>query len=342
MIRLLLAGSGALIAGWFLLRARSVEQRLHELGVVKVPKRLEARRAREESDAARFLFERDAGSFWLVGAPDTSCERLVIGVWTPGAHAEARKNTIWLAEDSMAEELVRWREEDGFSIGEGMYRTGVDERPSWVVVKEDAARQVTVAYMVWKKEGSLRAARKIVQEAVESYRPAMGVEEYLPLAVDRPGKLRAAQREAARQWLAAQGIALEVDGPVVEKDGVVYGLYRTEQWGVQYVAMTALGDLPAAPRYQASGQYGGMVLWFTKDGAEWQAHGVHGERPYLPGRLGEYLDGAAKAGRANFYAARIELWDDVEGTPLDAGQAAREAKEVRRRFDGGEWVKVWE
>jgi hypothetical protein len=315
-----------------------------------VPRRLEGRSAQERGAFALFPFERVPAGFQYMGSNTPVAERLVVAAWTPASRAAAREAAVDDARDRTRD--VTWRREGDLSIGEGTHEVNLAVHPAWVLVRDDTARALTVAYMVWKQDASLARARRTLDAAMRSFEPGLPAAAYLDVARGRPARERAARVAALREALAARGAHVMPGGPPVEHDGRWYAFSHDARDGDAFTVLVPIGALPVAPRYRESAAQRGRpegwldAVWFAPSVAD-SAHAVPGRgAPYLPpaleravtARLAERDAGGAP--RAHFIAGQTRWLDGSDGERPDLAAVERAAATLAARFAAGRLLEV--
>ena len=64
---------------------------------------------------------------------------------------------------------IHWRCEESHDIGEGVEEVNSRSFPAWIAMRDDATRNLTVAYAVRKDASGLRKARALVDAAIPSF-----------------------------------------------------------------------------------------------------------------------------------------------------------------------------
>jgi hypothetical protein len=247
LVTLLLAGCQ------FVAASHPPARPLQEWGTIAIPKRLELRqRAIEHPTYALHHFERVANSIFLIGSNTPIAEKLIVAAWTNTklSHAEAREAAIRLAQDRIGN--LTWLTAD---TAEGIHEVNTAKHPAWLVVTESPAHQLTLAYMVWKKDAPSTAAEILAraQTYTQSFKSAMTAEAYLNVAADRPAHQRARRLADVDAILATRNIHLKLDaGPVDNpRDGGIYELYtETRVQGRLLTVLLPLGTLPKQDSYK--------------------------------------------------------------------------------------------
>jgi len=337
----------ALAAGtlmWF--RPRMATRPLREFGQITLPARLDPYNPEERQGYAMFPFDRTSNAFWLMGSSRPIPEKLVLGVWLPASKDAARQSTIYAAGDHV--ENIKWRTEGAYRIGEGIARVNASEYPAWIVERDFDEKSVTLAYMVWKKDGSVETARQIVDQAGQSLQVKTAAAEYIQTGMDRPAKLAEARLKEMEATLAARGVHLTLDAGPVEKDGSIYELYT--DWGTNRLLsmIVPIGDLPHADRFrhlrpQPPNGLGPWldVIYYEKEDAVFERHTIDEGRKLSP-KLNAWIDqhmAASPIGVAHFYAVSVAVIDASDVPPTDLNLSTRNASTMAALFRQGKLIQ---
>lgn len=300
-----------------------VARPLLELGTIGMPARLEPRRTDEAPTRVLFHFDWVADSFTLMGSHTPIRERLTIAVWPGGADGSTadregmfRRLAIERVED------VTWRRDGAFEVGTGIHRVNTHETPAVVLLRNLPEHGLELGYMAWIKDADVEAAKTLLDKVAASYAPAMERDAFFAIVRDRPAKLRAARRAFLAEQLALHGVRLEPDGPLLERDGIVYHLALREPGldGAWLFAMTPIGSLPASARPfrhhrpappDGLRDWPGILYFVHRDGA-WQKAAI--DRDFLvPAAMQPWLEAQlADPSRAYFFAVHGIAVDEAE------------------------------
>jgi hypothetical protein len=348
---------GAVLAGLAALggcrSSAPTRRELRELGSVALPSRLETYRPVETETYALFPFDRTANSFLLMGSNRPVPEKLVVAVWTPESRKRAHEAAV--SEAGERTDGVTWRTDgNGFEIGEGVHEVNTARNPAWILARDFPSHSLTVAYMVWKKAGSLEQARRTVEEAGTSFRPSVSPAEYLKLAKERPAKERRARWQSLEAALAKRGVHLGARDEPVERDGRWYVRFTDSHWGGMFATLAPLGSLPRAASYEhlrpaAPQEVGNWpdVVYFVKDGpgGTWRFRGIDDEPRDLPDSLTKRVerrqdDTPNATDRAYFYAVSVHIMDDADMQAPDLDYFERAASRMADSFRNGELIRA--
>ena len=269
---------------------RPKRRTLNELGSVDLPARLEDRGSVENRHLARFAFDRTSNSIFMMGSNRPISEKLVLGVWEAGYRDETWQHVRSEAPERTSD--IRWTHQGDYEIGDGIHEVNTSKHPAWIVLREAREKQAIAGYMLWKKNGSLDEAKRVVDGALASLTFERPIPEYLALAADRPAQLAAKRRAEFQQLLSARGLHLQLDGPVVEHDGGYYQLHSDRTFGERFEALVPLGSLPRARRFRQMrpttpkgvSQWP-PVCWFAWEDAAWKSECEYEIAPAMVERL---------------------------------------------------------
>lgn len=346
MSKLVLAAVIATIAAVLFARRQPGTSRrsLRELGDVAISKRLDDQKVDERDGFTLFPF--DHTHPFLMGSSRPVTERLTIGVWTDATRQRAHDATITDAADRTSK--IAWRTDGDVQLGEGTHEVNASTHPAWIVARDVPAEGLTIAYMVWQKDASLDRAKRAVADVAASFRRAKPNAEYLATARDRPAAERSARRTGMQRDLAARGVQVTVDGPLVEaKDGTLYALWTHDRYGAAILSLHYLGSLPRKERFIAlnpapPSKIGSIpgVIWFGRDDGTWVHHETHDDVEF-PARI-DSLIGARHKGdpnRAHFYAYEMQFVDDADMPAISFDWFERATAWMITRFPTGAIVE---
>ena len=348
---LLVLAVGTVWLGVLKLRgARPTRRALHELGQLALPRRLEPLPPDERATFALFAFDRTSGSVLHMGSNRPVAEKLVVGAWTPASRQEAHDATVDAARDRTRD--IAWRADGEVLVGEGTHAVNTAVHPAWVLARDDAARGLTVAYMVWKRDASLARARATFDAALRSFEPGLPAAAYLAVARERPARERAARLAALEAALAARGVRVTPGGPPVEHEGRWYAFAHDARDGDSFTLLVPIGTLPVAARYReretqrARPESWLDAVWFAPSVAD-SAHEVPGRgAPYLPPALVRAVTAhlaardAGGAPRAHFFAGQTMWLDGSDGRRPDLAAVERAASSLAARFAAGRLLET--
>jgi hypothetical protein len=290
--------------------SRNKKRPLRELGSVDLPARLEDRGEAALDGFVRFSFDSTSGSFFDMGSHRPVKENFVLAVWAPGKQQQAAAEVKHLAPERCS--ALSWRKEDRFEVAECVHTVNTRTHKAWVVFLEDAAKHASVAYMVWQDSQSLEEAKRCATQALASLQLGLPLAEYLKISGDRPAQLARERRRQFQVLLDSQGLAIQLDGPIVDKDGCFYQLWNDPREGEMFLAVCPLGELPAAKTYrvQHDSRPKGIhawpeTCWFSPDGNARKMEGGVYMSPKMEQRLtARHSDSQ----RSYFYAV---AWDET-------------------------------
>lgn len=247
---LVLAGVGIWLYRGHAARAYSVAELL-ELGRIEVPDRLANRGAMERAERVIFRFDRIADSFLMIGSLTPIRERLVLLAWPDGAGAGSDEPVLREFRAFAAERVQKpqWRREDAFEIAEGMHEVNNNWNESWVLLYRLPGEKLLLGYRVWRKDATLDQAKATVRRVAGSFVRAATQEAFFTAVVERPEKEAQAGRAALIQALAARGVQIELDGPLIEAANNFYILQVEGPpiEGAWFTIFHPIGSMPAVP-----------------------------------------------------------------------------------------------
>jgi len=235
---------------------------------------------------------------------------MILAVWADGF----RDNALAKVREEVADRTtgIAWRREGQYEIGQGTHEVNASKHKAWIVLRESPEKKAYAGYMTWEGTQFLEEVKRTVDLALSSLTYDRPVAEYLKLATDRPAKIAAHRRSVFQKMLEDHGLAsLHVGGPIVERDGGFYQIFKDDFHGETFHGLHPLGDLPSAKYFHVnySSPPKGVSNWpqvcrFSSEEGAWKADCEITLTPTMTSRLNQRH---ADPSRSYFYAVVFDL-----------------------------------